>query len=372
MPIRDLENKVPRPPIIGKVRLGVFGTSEAGGKARPRQSDTLVFTSVNKDTLGPIQERYGGEVEEYTPQNSEGEEWRLISASDSLDFLFPFPDAGLNYDSNYEMWGQSGLKRLCDGYDARVFQTVGGGQTDRPGDIEMVERSCICQAQGTQECEPTTRLFLFLPYVPGLGVWELKTGSKWALYELHDVLTFLKSQFEGRMHKLPLRLLYAPKKMRYFDEKQGKQRTTTKRVLSLNLTVPLASLLPEELPYLPPKALLEGEMLAQEAEATVAIDNDPKARTVAIESAGVEDPQSGGPSTALPAPPPSAPADAYERFTRALTDITPPGEEKRAQNIALVQARQMFGVDTTEVPPDKYDELLEACIQKLWPEDGKR
>jgi hypothetical protein len=63
-----------------------------------------------------------------------------------------------------------------------------------------------------------------------------------ALYGLHDTLEFWQHTFGERLNRLPVRLVYEPRQIRYFDQKEKKRRVTTKRVVTMSLAAPIAEL----------------------------------------------------------------------------------------------------------------------------------
>lgn len=380
MPINDLfQGRRARPPVAGRIRLGVY-------EGRPKQADTLVFTAPDKATLLPLEAQHGGELEPYTPQNSTQEEWRLVSETDAIDCWFPFRSAEDNYSMDYEMWGRSGLHRRCDGVTAQTFSV-----DERTGEITTLEVNCICKAQDEMECDTVTRLRFILPETPGIGVWELSTKSKFALFELHDILEFLGEHFDGQMNRLPLRLAYIPKQIGYYDEKKGRRSKTTKRVPTINLQMPfgqIAQRLGVELtPGMPAAYELEApsELPAQTTEgvastepqvdmpAPPAEEPTPSADEVVEGETVEEEPvteeeavatveeELGGEEVGAPL--------SDEEFERELQRVTP-GDMSLAQvkNVALRMANRKLGATKlTEIPPLERQGLVDDLRAFLFP-----
>jgi hypothetical protein len=335
--MKVFEGRVPRLPVVGRIRLGVFE------KGYPQASDVLIFTAKVPDTLAPLADMYGGEVKAYMPQKSKQQEYRLISTSDSMEVWFPFPNADENVVQSYELWKHTGLQRRCDGYMAQVNEL-----DTETGEIETVERPCIC-AENSQECETTTTLRFFLPQTPGLGMWELKTTSRHVLYEIHDTIRFLASRFEGQMHRLPLRLAYSPKAMKYFDDKARKMKRVTKRIPTLNLAKPYVEVLTQlrELPG------MSEEMKAIESMA-----------------------QSSGGGGQLP------PGDAPTRTTlrQLVEDVAPVGQKKKAVDHAINYMVDVLEIDVDErgrpkweqVDPKDWDAVQDYVREQMWPPEGEQ
>jgi hypothetical protein len=227
VPLRTLnEGREPKVKslLLGHIRLGYFDEA----KGYPRQSETLIFTSADADRLKPLQRELGGSIERYSPQGSGTEPWRLISDADAITVLFPFPDPEGNLSQSFELWGAGGIKRRCDGFTCALI-TV----DEVTGEWSEEESPCLCD-RDARECAPNTRLRVILPQT-GLGIWELQTGSIIGATELHDQVRFIADVARGRMNAVPVRLVYAPRQINYFDAKKKKRSTTTKRVVHLSV-----------------------------------------------------------------------------------------------------------------------------------------
>src|SRR6266542_4907293 len=135
-PVRDLlERRQPRPPLLGRIRLGSFE------RGRPQQSTTFIFTASDRIWLTPLAELYGGTVDQYEPQGQSQPQWRLVSEADAINVLFPFEAPEQNVEQWWELWSRTGLQRRCDGYRASVF-----GIDPETGEITTEDSECICAA----------------------------------------------------------------------------------------------------------------------------------------------------------------------------------------------------------------------------------
>jgi hypothetical protein len=208
--------------LLGHIRLGIFK-----GRA-PSQTDSFVFTSTDRQRLEPLAEDFGGKVEGYTPQGAGTDRWRLISETDAFTALFPFADER-NLSQDWMLWKRSGLQRKCDGYTCSVYTT-----DEESGEIDVEDTACICAAKDERECSPETRIRLLIPQT-GLGIWELTTGSKIAALDLYAQYQFIAAASRDRVNHVPVRVVYAPREISYFDEKKRKRKTTTKRLVSLSV-----------------------------------------------------------------------------------------------------------------------------------------
>lgn len=164
----DLPSRYPE---LGRLRLG-----EKGPKGEPKRLTHWRATSRDEYTIKAFASKYGGDCRAW--QGHQGE-WEVLSETSVLEVQLPL-DA---LDLSYEMWGSGGLKRRCDG--ARVTVPV---QDPEGGHYDTIE--CECKAMGLDPlrdrdaCNLTLRLRVVLPELPGVGVWMLTSGSKFAAQEL--------------------------------------------------------------------------------------------------------------------------------------------------------------------------------------------
>ena len=299
-PIRDVfEGRTPRPPLIGRIRLGVF-------EGRPKPTDTFVFTSQDRLFLEPLARTYGGEVERYQPQGQSEQAWRLISEADAITVLFPFAEAGQNLSQDYELWGAGGIKRRCDGFEATTFDV-----DEQTGEVLSAESPCLCRDLEERECQTVTRLRCWMPQT-GLGLWELRTTSRYALFEVHDEMELLESQFAGRMQRIPVRLAYHPRRIRYVDQRDGKRRSTTKRLISVTLARPFHEIVEH----------LESERPLAAAMAAIPRGGDERA----LPSSGAGAPPVGSPehTPASDAAPPGGVRDLADSGSAAAHPLSEP------------------------------------------------
>ncbi|MFF5451832.1 hypothetical protein ACFY40_11405 [Streptomyces sp. NPDC012950] len=155
---------------LGRIRTGYSRPHEDPKKRRvPVKSQTFILSSHSREYVERAAELYGGRVEEWTPQNTKIAQYRVITEARELRAILP---AGDPLSQSYEMWSGGGCARRCDG----TVEKLSG-------------KSCICLArygEGWHErkpdevCRPTSRIGVFLPDLPDLGVWRLETKSYYA------------------------------------------------------------------------------------------------------------------------------------------------------------------------------------------------
>ena len=180
---------------LGRIRTGYSRPNpKPDGKPIPVKSKTFVLTSHSREYVAAAAELYGGRVEQWTPQRSSIAQWRVITEAPELRAILP---AGDPLNQSYEKWSGGGCERRCDGVTEQI--------TRQP---------CICLARygedwhkrkADQVCRPTSRIGVFLPDLPDLGVWRLETKSYYAADALAGGLDTVL-QATGGSGMLPVRM----------------------------------------------------------------------------------------------------------------------------------------------------------------------
>ena len=180
---------------LGRIRTGYSRPhQDPNRRPVPVKSKTFILTSHRRDYIAAAAELYGGRVEQWTPQGQPVAQWRVITEATELRAILP---AGDPLDQSYEMWSGGGCSRRCDGVTER-----------------MSGRECLCLAQYGEEwherkadevCRPTSRVGVFLPDLPDLGVWRLETKSYYAADALAGGLDAVL-QATGGQGMMPVRM----------------------------------------------------------------------------------------------------------------------------------------------------------------------
>ena len=158
---------------LGRIRTGYSRPNPNPDKGPiPVKSKTFVLSSHSRAYIERAAALYGGDVEEWTPQNQKIAQYRVITTATELRAVLP---AGDPLSQAYELWSGGGCARRCD------------GETE-----QLTRKPCICLAQFGPDwheqndvkqgsvCKPTTRIGVFLPDLPDLGVWRLESKSHYA------------------------------------------------------------------------------------------------------------------------------------------------------------------------------------------------
>lgn len=177
---------------LGRLRTGYTDTS--GTKPRPVKSETWVITSHAEHYVHGAADAWGGNVEQWQPLGGGAAQWRVITQANALDAILPPGDP---LSQSYELWSGGGCARRCDG----ITETL----SDRP---------CLCRAQHGDEfheqrkgtvCAATTRLNVFLPEMPDVGVFRVETHSYYAAGEIAGAVDLIRSAV-GPDAIIPIRL----------------------------------------------------------------------------------------------------------------------------------------------------------------------
>lgn len=183
---------VRRMPRIGKIRLGVRETSRRTGGEFPRAVDYFVCNpdqSTTEAAAKAFHAVYGDRPRE-------------------LDIMFPVEDKDKFFEQWYRRYG-SGTGLLCKGDGEAAVEC------DREtGEIREVECDpCSCEWLQKKHCRPVGTLQFLLYRVPGVGVWQIDTGSYHSIVNINSAVDFIKGLTGGRIAMIPLKLVVRPKEV---------------------------------------------------------------------------------------------------------------------------------------------------------------
>lgn len=218
-PIKDLTDAV-RLPRLGKIHLGIRHPE----KGYPMKTDYFVFPKDHAD-YKKLVELFGEKPKE-------------------LRILIPVEDEEQWASQYYKAYNQTyGLVCKGDGELAlRMVALKTGNQPDKdtPGTVTLREQSCPgkdCHEYKSKKCGEVMNLRFLLPEVPGLGVWQIDTGSINSILNINSCAWIIKRAF-GRISLIPLKLTFEPMQVNNPDD--GKKQTVY--VLNLRTSVTMAQL----------------------------------------------------------------------------------------------------------------------------------
>lgn len=172
MPIYGLSERrqLPR---LGKIRLGVMVESQ-GKRSHPEATDHFVVPA---------------EVAAILPRDAQWCRCKHGEGPRQLGVLLPSDDPGEVFPQFLKMYRRSGLWCAGDGRSAKRWN-------DR-GNLDDI--ACPCPFRESGECGEDATLNLFLPDVPGIGVYQIVTGNKRTIVGINSALDKFGPTFGGLM-----------------------------------------------------------------------------------------------------------------------------------------------------------------------------
>ncbi|MFH0769432.1 MAG: hypothetical protein V1932_07730 [Chloroflexota bacterium] len=215
MPIKNLSETV-RLPRLGKIHLGIMVTSASGVK-HPQKTDYFVCPPEVQAVFG--------------------------EKPKSLRVLIPFEENETWCEQYYKSYDRThGLVCKGDGETAmRMVDTATGELASKDTKTSTLkEFDCEgkkCRLYQAKKCGEVLNLRFMLPEVPGLGVYQIDSGSINSILNINSSADMIKRTF-GRISLIPLLLTFEPLEVN--NPESGKRQTVY--VLNLRTTVTLAQL----------------------------------------------------------------------------------------------------------------------------------
>jgi hypothetical protein len=210
MPIIGLQRRLRE---VGRLRLG-----ERDRAGYPVKLNRWRFTSPDRLVIDAAAKLYGGTVLGW--DSPSGQQWQVTTTATEIACVVPPADLG--YSQWYESWTGGGCERRCDGLTEQL--------SDGP---------CMCDPSA-RKCDPTTRVSLMLPGLPGFGLWRLETHGWYAAAELDGTVN-IASRAADAGHYIAARLI-ATERMVKRPGRNGKPETWRFVVPVLDLDLPYGQL----------------------------------------------------------------------------------------------------------------------------------
>ncbi len=221
MPIKNL-SETTRLPRLGKIHLGIKVKNKNGVEI-PKKTDYFVFPKDHSD-YATLVKAFGEKPKE-------------------LRILIPVEDEEQWATQYYKAYDRThGLTCKGDGESAmRMIDIATGNLPNKDTKtVALKEIPCAgkeCAEYKAKMCQEVMNLKFILPEVPGLGVWQIDTGSINSILNINSCARIIKSAF-GRISLVPLKLTLEPIEVN--NPESGKKQTVY--VLNLRSTVTLAQL----------------------------------------------------------------------------------------------------------------------------------
>jgi len=226
MPIKGL-TEVMRMPRLGKIRLGIKKIS-ANKKEYPAEVDYFI---LDPQTPSPLENEKL--IQEF--HRLYGEKPK------SINFMFPVVDDTVFFPQFYKRYGSSTmLKCKGDGECASCSSEEYAKGLEPMGLDEMglIKVKCPgeeCPYIKSKECSKVGTLQILLPELPGIGVWQITTGSTNSIKNINGGIRFVKAAC-GRAHMIPLKL------ERVYTEIAYEGKKTKHYILNINNQIRLADI----------------------------------------------------------------------------------------------------------------------------------
>lgn len=214
-PILGLSDEV-RLPRLGKIKLGYKHPE----KGYPVKTEYFVFPKEHSD-YAELVRIFGEKPKE-------------------LRILIPVEDEELWASQYYKSYNRTyGLVCKGDGETAmRMINLKTGELPDKePGTVELREMPCPgkdCPDYKAKKCQEVMNLRFILPEIPGLGVWQIDTGSINSILNINSCAKIIKKAF-GRISLIPLKLTL--ESIEVNNPETGKKQTVYVMNLRTNVTM---------------------------------------------------------------------------------------------------------------------------------------
>lgn len=192
-----------RLPRLGKIHLGVKKKSPRTGGEYPCATDYFVCPPEVAKIYGDKPKR--------------------------LDVIVPVEDEEIWASQYYRQYSRSrGLVCKGDGITCRRMVDIETGDVAGKSTKEIAwKEGCECEGRSCPDyigkaCQEVMNLQVLLPKVPGLGVWQIDTGSVHSIMNINNCATMIRAMC-GRVSWIPLTLTLEPTEVNNPDD--GKKKT---------------------------------------------------------------------------------------------------------------------------------------------------
>jgi hypothetical protein len=246
--IKGLSN-VRQIPRLGKIRTGIKVPNKSGTGEHPEACDYFVLP---EDIAGLFEDK---------PK--------------SLPIMFPVEDETKFASQFYKCYSSfRGITCKGDGETCTRLIDIKTGdfahrdttETDRR-DMPCNGRDCPMYQQ--KKCKEVMNLMFLLPSVPGLGIWQLDTGSYHSIVAVNSAIDLIRGMC-GRVSMIPLKLTIEPREVTVKTDKGQVKKTVS--ILQIRTDVTLAEIqklgaLPGSQVLLPPPDEEKPELLYPNGDA---------------------------------------------------------------------------------------------------------
>lgn len=194
---------------LGRLRAGLMQATKSGRQA-PTASRNWILTSPNREYLDVAATLWGGRVEPWQPQGAGAAQFRVVTSAPTIDAILPPGDP---LSQSYEIWTRGGCQRRCNG-EREILGNKGAGQpcacrTEYGDDFHKIP-AIDPNTKQPLRCQMMTRLSVFLPELPDIGIWRVESKGFWAATHITSYVDLIKGQV-GPSAMVPVRLGIEPR-----------------------------------------------------------------------------------------------------------------------------------------------------------------
>lgn len=192
-------------PRLGKIRLGMKKTKVYPDGKKTEYPVELDYFRL--DPSVPVPEEREKILQEF--ERKYGKEPK------SIDVMFPHPDPQVFFPQFFKRYGGNRLaKCIGDGETAECSSAENASGLKITGDSERGWKKVECNGQEcpyykAKQCSERGTLNVLLPELPGIGVWQIETGSIHGIIGINSAIEGI-TRMCGRVNMIPLKLERRP------------------------------------------------------------------------------------------------------------------------------------------------------------------
>ncbi len=273
-------SEVTRMPRLGHLRLGVKKTSAKSGKEYPVEVDYFVI-----DPATPVENERQNLIDAFNALFADAD-----GKPRSVEIMLPVDNEELLFPTYYKRYG-SGTSLQCkgDGVEAVCPSKEFADGLKEIGKTEMgIKVECAgreCPYYKNHKCAENAVLNVFIPKLPGAGVWQIVTGSINSILNINASIRTIRA-IAGRVNMIPLTLKRVPQETAHDGKKSTHYPLMIDTSIKLAEVQRLATIDPTKA-LLPASEITEKDLLLSDGSVIDAQTGEIKEETAI--PAGVDD-----------------------------------------------------------------------------------
>jgi hypothetical protein len=208
-------SEIVRMPRLGHIRLGIKKTN-SNGKEYPVDVDYFTL-----DPATPVEGEREKLIKEFETLFGDEKDGKVRS----IKIMFPVDDEEILFPQFYKRYGSSSLQCKGDGQEgvcgSKEFAANLTTLQWLPCEEEGVKVKCDgrnCVYYQNKKCKENAVLNVLIPELPGVGVWQIVTGSFNSIVNVNSGIKTIRA-IAGRVNMIPLTLIRIPQETTYNGRK---------------------------------------------------------------------------------------------------------------------------------------------------------